>query len=310
MPLAQLIRLTLLEGVPDGVRMVELAGRTTKLTACPVTTMGKLLKRPEAQKTAVYFLVGQQFETTEPAIYVGECDAAAKRFDGKHQAFEKADWQLLVVASTSDAIFNKAHARRVEHLLVERSRSADRARVFTERSGPGELDEGDTAVADSFLQDTILLAETLGIDAFRISSSKSSPQSPLLLNPQPQSALTVEDGAVFRFVGEPSLRAQMRIVGDEFLVLAGSTARILETDGCPASVRAARSKALALGLFKETEDGNFLIAAADIPTGSPSGAGGLVAGRACRGPTEWVHTVLGQTYAVWLQSKQTETNGA
>jgi hypothetical protein len=307
MPLAQLIRLTLLEGVPDGMRMVELAGRTTKLTACPVSTMGKLLKRPEAQKTAVYFLVGQQFETTEPAIYVGECDAASKRFDGKHHAFEKADWQLIVVASTSDAIFNKAHARRVESSLVERAKAAERARVFTERSGPGDLDEGDAAVADSFLADTILLAETLGIDAFRLSSTKvlsTNAQTPTSL---PLGSTIQDETAIFRYVGEPSVQAQMRVVGDECIVLAGSTVRLNETDGCPPSVRAARCKAIDLGLLTKTDDGKFLKASADIPTGSSSGAGGLVAGRASRGPTEWLHVGTGQPYGIWLQSKQTET---
>jgi hypothetical protein len=292
----------LIEGTADGVRMAEVAGKTTKLTACPIGSLEKLMRRPESQKTAVYLLVGSQFETTDPAIYIGECDAVSRRFNGHHGAFEKADWRLLVVASTSDSIFNKAHARRVEHLLVERAKAADRSRVFTEKSGPGDLDEGDAAVAEAFLADTVMLAETLGVDAFRGPASPST-SKPVVIKKSEGGA---SDPALFRFIGEPSLEAKMRVVGDECVVLSGSTARLVETDGCPPSVRAARSKAQSLGLLATSEDGKALRVVSDIPTGSPSGAGGLVAGRACRGPTEWVHVSSGQTYGIWLQSKQTE----
>jgi hypothetical protein len=48
----------------------------------------------------------------------------------------------------------------------------------------------------------------------------------------------------------------------------------------------------------------MLILTRDLSVNSTSAAGGLIAGRNSRGPTEWVHTRTGQTYAQWIEAKQ------
>ena len=296
-----LIRLTLLEGDPDGLRTAEIAGRTTKLIACPVAALEKLLRRPEANRTAVYFLHGEQFEPTSDAIYVGECDAIARRFNGQHHAMEKAEWRQLVVAFSSDAIFNKAHARRSEHLLTERARLAARAKLFTERSGPGELDEGDTAFAEQFVADVVTLAEILGFPAFRATGSARS--LPKTQNTAATNG-TPEDEQLFRYVGEARFDAKMRVEGDDFVVLAGSQARADETPGCADSIKALRSRAREAGVLTADEAAGTLLVTRDFPVGSTSAAGGLIGGRNSRGPNEWVHSSTGRTYAQWVSAKQ------
>ena len=296
-----LIRLTLLEGDPDGLRTAEIAGRTTKLIACPVASLEKLLRRPESNRTAVYFLHGEEYEPPSDAIYVGECDAVSRRFNGQHHAMEKAEWRQLVVAFSSDAIFNKAHARRAEHLLTERARVTARAKLFTERSGPGELDEGDTAFAEQFVADVVTLAEILGFPAFRATGIARQPARPL---GTATTAATAEDDALFRYTGEAKYEAHMRIEGDEFVVLANSKARADETPGCADSIRALRTRAKEAGVLVADQSSTSLTVTRDFPVGSTSAAGGLIGGRNSRGPNEWVHVASGRTYAQWLSAKQ------
>jgi hypothetical protein len=71
------------------------------------------------------------------AIYIGECDSLVDRFRSKHHAMDKADWQQIALASTTDETFNKAHARRAEHLLVEIARSMRRVDVMTDQTSRG-----------------------------------------------------------------------------------------------------------------------------------------------------------------------------
>lgn len=296
----QLIRLTLLEGDPDGLRTAEIAGRTTKLIACPVSSIDKLLGRSEARRTAVYFLYGHVFDDGGEAIYVGECDAVARRFNGQHHAMDKAEWRQLVVAFSSDAIFNKAHARRSEHLLTERVRAAARASLLTDRSGPGDLDEGDTAFAEQFAGDVATLAETLDFPAFRSTSATRRSR---------ERASTAEtdtdtDDALFRYVGEARFNAQMRVALDDFVLLEGSQARLDETPGCAESIRTLRARARAEGILVPDAAGSMLRLTRDFAVGSTSAAGGLIAGRNSRGPNEWVHVRTGRTYAQWVSSKQ------
>lgn len=296
-----LIRLTLLEGDPDSLRMAEIAGRTTKLIAGPISAIDRLLARPEAQRPAVYFLYGTDFEQTSDAIYVGECDAIARRFNGQHDAMKKAEWRQLVAAFSSDAIFNSAHGRRAEHLLVEQARRSARATVLTLRSGRGDLDEGDAAIAGQFAADVTILAETLGFPAFRSSG---------LVRPRGTSAgdgsvAPIEsDEALFRFIGETRFQATMRVEGDDFIVLKDSVARPDETTGCADSIRALRARLRDAGALVHDPITGLLRLERDVPLNSTSAAGGLIAGRNSRGPNEWVHVRSGQTYALWIEAKQ------
>lgn len=297
----QLIRLTLLDGDADGLRTAEIAGRTTKLIACPVSGMEKLLKRAEANRTAIYFLFGQDFEGASDAIYVGECDAVARRFNGKHHAMDKAEWRQIVVAFSSDAVFNKAHGRRAEHLLCERVKAAAKASLKTERWSEGDLDEGDSSFALGFVADVAMLAETLGFPAFRVPPAARPPLSSF--DPQAD-LLSSSDGEVFRFFDEARFEARMRVLGDDFIVLAGSTARADETSGCADSIRASRAKAREAEILVMAPDGDRLVVTRDFALGSTSAAGGFIAGRNSRGPYEWVHERTGRTYAQWLADKQ------
>jgi hypothetical protein len=177
----RLIRITLLDGDPEGLRSAGLAGRTTILIGCPWSRLKTLLGRPEANRPAVYFMVGVPLppdEIEESSIgtklefdevaYIGECDSLVNRF-AQHSQARAADWGQIFLATTTETTFNKAHARLAEHLLCNRARGAGRAELYTKTTSPGNIDAdpGDVAYTHEFVENVAMLAQALGILLFR-----------------------------------------------------------------------------------------------------------------------------------------------
>ena len=161
----QLVRLTLLDGDPEGLRSVSVAGRTTLLTGCPWPKLQSLLARPEAARPAVYLMLGRSFDDAQEVVYIGECDSLANRFKQHHKE-EAADWTEIFSATTTESTFNKAHARLAEHLLVQRAKVINRASVLTSLTSPGVLDEGDKAFTAEFVENVVTLTQILGSYSF------------------------------------------------------------------------------------------------------------------------------------------------
>lgn len=297
----QLIRLVLLDGDPAGLRSVTIANRTTVLTGCPISRLGDLKTRDEAQRPAVYFLTGEEGDGSG-VIYVGECDSLADRFKAKHHAMDKADWRQVVVASTTDGVFNKAHARRAEHLLVARAKDLDRFKVMTDQTSPGKLDEGDAALAREFVANVVLLAEIMGVSAFRPKPSKPSGNQASVPGPDDGPVPVTLDGPVFRIAGVKGVDAKLRTDGEGFLLLGGSQAKAAEAPSCPPMARTLRAQAIKSGALVAGPTPGLLTFTGDLPVPSTSTAGSVVSGNSISGPASWVHEGTNQTYAEWVQS--------
>lgn len=309
-PRPRLIRLTLLEGDPDGIRSVAIAGSTTVVTCCPISRISSLKQREESARPAIYMLSGES--DGSEAIYIGECDSLVDRFRSKHHAMDKADWQQIALASTTDETFNKAHARRAEHLLVEIARSMRRVDVMTDQTSPGKLSDGDAAFAQDFVEDVALLAEIVGIRIFRGRDVSVVAKAPLNVPPptvrtniQSDPIPPATSADVFRFVGGRDLQAQMQADGAKFVVLAGAELRKAVAGACPPSALVIRAKLEQAGLFEQhpTRDGYWRLKA-DVPVNSTSAAAGLLTGSSLRGPHVWEHEASRQRYDVWLEAAQ------
>lgn len=291
----QLVRLVLLDGDPEGLRSVSIAGRTTVVTGCPYAGLQGLRKRDEARRPAAYFLVGDDLQQQREAVYIGECDSLDDRFAGSHHALDRADWRHIFVASTSDRTFNKAHARRAEHLLVQRALETKRAAVLTKQTSAGELDDGDSAFAREFVTNVFILAEILGVGVFR--------PPPTVVAANGTSSVPTQAGSQelfeFSYTGQ-AIPARMVIDGKDFVILKGSKALAEDKTGLPDSIRAMRQAARAAGLLvKDPADPNFEVFTADHPASSTSAAGSMVYGSSCAGPIAWRHAVTRQSYKDW-----------
>ncbi|NKE45946.1 GIY-YIG nuclease family protein [Roseomonas frigidaquae] len=282
-------------------------------------------EREEGSRPAVYFLSGESDGVD--AIYIGECDSLSDRFRGKHHALEKADWQQIAVASTTDETFNKAHARRAEHLLVEVARSLRRTKVFTDQTSAGKLSDGDAAFARDFADDVALLAEILGVRVFRgrpspmIAEGKLNEKNNATLsaeiakreNPaQPFAAINPGheslNAEIFRFIGARDVSAQMMADGTGFILLAGSELRKSVGGACPTSSLALRTKLHQSDLLEQhPQKPAFLRLRSDFPVGSTSAAAAVLTCTSLRGPHVWEHEATGQRYDKWIDALQRTT---
>lgn len=319
----KLIRITLHDGDPDGMRTVNIANSTTVLISCPLTQIGRLREREEADRPAVYFLSGD--DEGSDVIYIGECDSFGDRFRGRHHALAKAEWQQVTLATTSDETFNKAHARRAEHMLVERARELKRSRVFTDQTSPGKLSEGDAALASDFVADVALMAEIIGVRVFRgrelIQAPSAAPNvgpvstSFVPLEMAPASVATnlpfsADTDDVFRFTGVRDVEGLMKIDGTRFILLAGSEVRQSNSPSCPSAVLPVRERLISAGLAEPigTRPG-YLRLKVDVPAGSTSAAAGILAGTSLRGPHVWEHIRSGLRYDRWIENQQISGDG-
>ena len=299
----QLIRLTLHDGDPEGLRSAAIAGRSTLVLACPWNQFEILRKRDEAHRPAVYFLVaptegGVEAGGMEHTIYIGECDSVVERFAGGHHQAAAAEWSQIFVATTSEDTFNRAHARHAEHRLVAAARQANRALVRNGGTGPGKLSDGDTAFAGEFISNVIVLAQTLGLSLFRPSVSAPS-----------EAGSATSTGVIpeFEFAyTKQKISARMVLDGASFVVKAGSLARAM--DGVLSSGTLARRAAARTNGIMVPHSPGFEKFTADYPARSTSMAGEMVYGSSCAGPEAWRHAGTGQTYRDWL-AEQTASKG-
>lgn len=118
MSVGKQVRIYLVDGTPGGLVTAEIMNWTGHAIAAPRSDVAELLKRPEAHKTGIYVLLGDDPEATGgTAAYVGEGDEIATRLR-QHARPEsqggKDFWDRVVIFTSKDANLTKAHARYLE----------------------------------------------------------------------------------------------------------------------------------------------------------------------------------------------------
>jgi len=71
------LKLYLVDGSPSGLITAEIMNWSGHVITAPRARLPDLLKRPETQRTGVYFLVGP--EQAVPDVYIGETDDIGER---------------------------------------------------------------------------------------------------------------------------------------------------------------------------------------------------------------------------------------
>ena len=98
-------------------------------------------------------------------IYVGEGEDPRARIDSHHAS--KDFWNRLVVFTSFGQTLNKATIRYLEARLLDLAASAGRAELDNATAPPlPPLSEPDTADAESFLADMLLIFPILGVNMF------------------------------------------------------------------------------------------------------------------------------------------------
>ena len=269
------IRIFLVDGVPEGIRIIDKSNWTGRAVVTSRTQLPEALAREEFDRPGVYVLLGPG-DGGASRIYIGEADVLRTRL--KDHATKKDFWTRVVAFSSSDGYLNKAHIRYLEARLVRLAREANQWEVENDIS-PSDppLSAADRADADWFLAEMLVIYPILGIDAFEIASDDAA-------------AASEEDEFRLRARGADG---RGREVKDGFVVLKESRARASETESIHQYLSDQRTQLLQRKVM--VPNGKHLVFTQDFRFSSPSTAAGVLVGGAANGRKEWKHAVDGRS---------------
>ncbi len=118
------IRIFLTDGTVTGIKMAELVNKTIQSISCPRRRVGELSQLQESQKPGVYFLFGQDEETGDNKVYIGETENVYARL--QNHVSNKEFWNEVIFFVSKDENLTKSHIRFLESRLVQIARSTKR----------------------------------------------------------------------------------------------------------------------------------------------------------------------------------------
>jgi hypothetical protein len=265
-PLPVSIRIFLADGVPEGLRVVEKSNWTGLAVMSSRLQYPDIRGRDEFSRPGVYLLVGPSEETGGvQKIYVGVGDASRPRLDS--HLSNKDFWTHLILFTSKDGNLNTSHFRYIESRLVSLGNGAKRAEVEN-GTAPNlpQLAEADSADAEAFLADMLLIYPVLVVQAFELVPEPSLPSKRVYLS-----------GLDAQGQGEQT--------PDGFVVFEGSFARKDAVPSIPSSVEVTRDALKVQGIL--VEDGSNLRFTQNYVFNSPSSAASVFLARSANGRTEW-----------------------
>jgi hypothetical protein len=87
---------------------------TGRVLVVPRSRIGEAVKRVEATRTGVYFLVGDDpDQPSKTRVYIGEGDSVADRIKNHAKDETKDFWTKVCLVTSKDTNLTKAHARLI-----------------------------------------------------------------------------------------------------------------------------------------------------------------------------------------------------
>lgn len=169
------IRIFVPDGDPEGVRLIDRMNWTGLGVVVPREKWLATKQRSEFSRTGVYILSGQTEGNELPTIYVGEAREIRTRIDSHFQ--NKDFWDRAIVFIASNNSLNTAHAKWLEHALVDRAAQAKRS-ILDNGTAPQEpaLSEAERADTRAFLREILQILPLVGLRAFEIPTPVALPQ--------------------------------------------------------------------------------------------------------------------------------------
>jgi hypothetical protein len=296
------INIFLLDGDPNGIRVAQIMMSTIQAIAFRRNKLGEVRKTfSEIERPGVYILIGEdEAEPDRHIAYIGESEAIGERL-GTHNSNKagrdsKDFWTDTVVLISKDENLTKSHARYVEACLIRSTGNNPRwllPNTNMPSGNTGKLPLPDRAAMDEFVDQTKTLVGALGWDLFREVRGKPNEAVQPVTEIQPTPS---EPGPEFTFRGEGFSATMALSSSGDFVVLAGSKARIKTTATIPRGTISLRNTLLETGVLREEE--NFLIFANDYSFSSASAAAATVIGASANGRILW-KLPDGRTYGDW-----------
>ena len=263
------VKLFLVDGTPEGLKVVEKSNWTGIGLMCSRVQFADIQKRPEFNRPCVYVLLGPNESDGQPRIYIGEADVARLRIAQHAKGFDF--WTHFILFTSKDPNLNKAHVKYLESRLVGLAHEAKRVHLENKNIPPSpQLAEADIADVESFLDDMLILYPLLGLHAFETVKESSTAR--------------LNDDLLLTLNG-PGTNALGKQTSEGLVVLKDSRGRVYETPSMHEYGRSIRKSLVGSGVLRL--EGDQYVVTQDYPFDSPSTAAMVLLGRAANGRTEW-----------------------
>ena len=304
MALGKSIRIYLADGGVTGIRHGEIVNWTGQAIACPRTRFPELREWAEAKRPGIYFLFGQDEESGQDSVYVGEAEVVFDRLCSHISG--KDFWTELVAFTSKDDNLTKAHVRYLESQLVSLANSAGRYTI--ENSASPQLPALPRADRDAMEEFIGGIQTLLGVLGHRVLEPLVERMPALVkleevTSPQPATQNEAEQQPILAVRPSQSQTFHLRAINlkvtavrtDEGLVvLANSEAAITATNALSNGYKAIRERLLSSGVL--VENGTKLKFVRDQLFRSPSQAAAVVVGYSINGRDAW-KTSSGVTFS-------------
>lgn len=263
--LPKTIQIFLPDGNARSVRIAEITSRTVQAIQIPRSKIKAAADREEASRVGIYFLFGEDEESSKPLAYIGEAESCHDRVKQHNQ--QKDFWSTAIAITSKTHSFTKAHARYLEYHCYQKAAEIDRYRLANSQvpTKPYISEPMQADLLDNFGTIRTLLS-MLGY--------------PILED----LGASIDDKRTL-FCRSKDADAHGEYVEDGFVVFAGSKANTDETPSAGSALRKRRQR-LQEDKILIPQNG-YLQFAEDYIFNSPSGAATTVLGRQANGWTEW-----------------------
>ena len=262
------IKIFLVHGDPKRLRTAELSNWTGKAVSGPRSEFDDVIAREESGSAGVYFLTGNEPETGNGVVYIGEAESIRDRLKS-HLA--KDYWNQVVFFISKDGNLTKAHIRYLEGRLIDLAKQAGRALVKNAQSSGAYLPESDCEDMEVFLVKIQQLLPVLGVEVL------VPPKMPAKGATEPELLSCEIKG----------LEATGYLTPNGIIVLAGSQAVL---DERPSSKKWPWAHNMRQNLRDEgvlTVEADHLVFCRDVEFSSPSAAAAVICGGHTNGLLAW-----------------------
>jgi hypothetical protein len=300
------IQLFLVDDSPTGLIIASIHGWTGSVVVSTQSTFGRLLARPEIDRTGVYVLYGPDPEDDlRMRAYIGEADSVRDRIGDS--AGKRGFWETAVVITTSDEALTKGHVRYLEARLIEITKSSGRVALENTQIPDADrrrLPESDRANMEAFLANLKVILPVIGLDLL-----KPLPQVLVKTNITiPETTKSFEsnlDHPLFEIRHNKSgVKAYAVEDNGEFVVLEKSEA-LKDTAYVSNGYAKLKMELIKDKILESTSDGTKFYFTREYAFKSPSAAGSVILDRNTNGRTRWHLVGSKLNYHEWQEGKTT-----
>ena len=123
-PRPKTIQIFLPGGDPSGIRIAEITTRIVQVIEVPRSLLQEFIKMPESGQVALYFLIGDEWDGTDPKVYVGQTGDLRARLVSHNQ--KKDFWQRALVLISRTNSLTQTHVLFLEWWCLQAARTAGR----------------------------------------------------------------------------------------------------------------------------------------------------------------------------------------